>query len=869
MKYRIKQIWGMILLLSIPTAFAQSTDASETIGRAFYKVFGYIFVDLGKLGLGDKFYEFFMRFMLFIVLFAVLFFAARFVFKEQKRIQITVGFVIALMSIILIPVEVLKWILMGYEIFTALFLLAFPVIGMIYLIHKVFGAPERHNYAIKAVLYYMLAMLIYNIGNVGIYYGFPSFDDWLGFAGGMAIILMIWNIIRAMFPPTEGEESVPDRFFPERSESRGERPAPSRGETPPRREPSRAREPEGAGPGRGRGPREPETPTRPGEPEGAGPGRGREPRRLGPPAPPNPPPPPPGDEGDDPTPPPSPEMVDPKDPPKPTDPKVKPKKIKPKKDERILIDNLWKWFLGIRNQDSLNACGAFAGTSMFEYIYNRIMGYLTPEAKISELFLWYYWRGNRSSNSGMTAHSVIDGLIKMGVCKYKFWTFEDIKSNKYLDEPGHDAQADAPRQRVMNWAALSNDPDDWIAVLAGGDPIFICADCPVNFDGGYTDAYFGKSAGYAPGGRGHAMVICGYDSHYPDGSRRNEAFRVRNSWGSGWATKGYVWVERNLLQEMVSKHSGAYIFTGWQKYLPKKFPARIQGRVIFDNKDIDPGRTGADYYLDDKIGTFDPEYKIGIIAQVKGTIYNVVDIPAQSPDGRFVLDFPWDADRFEPLTQLPERFPSLRHIDFKKQPAGVLVYKKDSEKEYYFHVVHFKDSMLGRGGEGLSNPENPRSDMVHEGIKFSGRPIVFSNEHKVEENVIIPVFLEEKKEEEKKLDDMVVKPEYGLKGVKNEILKVKAIEIMRNAIAIGPKLFRKIGIEGKMGLGVIQHDRKRQKGMAFEVMIKIENEGYIFMNPELMAVLNLKDNSEVTLEYGRDGNGKLHLSIGPVYTLSG
>ncbi len=50
-----------------------------------------------------------------------------------------------------------------------------------------------------------------------------------------------------------------------------------------------------------------------------------------------------------------------------------------------------------------------------------------------------------------------------------------------------------------------------------------------------TDTYHGQHA-Y------HAMTLCGYD----DSKGNNGAFRVVNSWGTGWGDNGYIWVDYNF-----------------------------------------------------------------------------------------------------------------------------------------------------------------------------------------------------------------------------------------------------------------------------------------------------------------------------------
>jgi hypothetical protein len=53
----------------------------------------------------------------------------------------------------------------------------------------------------------------------------------------------------------------------------------------------------------------------------------------------------------------------------------------------------------------------------------------------------------------------------------------------------------------------------------------------------YSDTY-----GYSGQHAYHAMILTGYD----DSKGTNGAFRVLNSWGTGWGDNGYIWVDQNF-----------------------------------------------------------------------------------------------------------------------------------------------------------------------------------------------------------------------------------------------------------------------------------------------------------------------------------
>lgn len=300
--------------------------------------------------------------------------------------------------------------------------------------------------------------------------------------------------------------------------------------------------------------------------------------KRGPPAPPGRAPGPISDVGGNPEPPEAPRMTDPLDPPTRADPRYKPKRVDVPEDKRLIIEDIEKWFLGVRNQDNLGACAAFAATSIFEYNYNRKQGKVGNNAKRSELFLWYNARRGKEQDSGTYIHDLVRELKTSGNCDYKLWTFEDDSTRKYLMRPPDPAYASGLLHCVRSCRVLPNDPDDWIGALAEGLPIFIAARIPTNFPRGKIKASsFDETPRFGKPYSGHAMVIVGYDSHHTGGRTKDEYFKVRNSWGTGWGEGGYLWIKRSVLEEIVSEGSGAWVFIG--QIANKKPPEKAKKAV--------------------------------------------------------------------------------------------------------------------------------------------------------------------------------------------------------------------------------------------------------------------------------------------------
>jgi hypothetical protein len=442
--------------------------------------------------------------------------------------------------------------------------------------------------------------------------------------------------------------------------------------------------------------------------------------------------------------------------PKPTAPPLPKRPPIPDKEE-IFID-LSPKFNNIRCQDGLGACTAFAATSIFEYILQT--GYKFPKKELSPLFLWYKTRetiGSTKSNTGpRTCVIPMKNLADSGVCLEEVWPFEDSSSNKWKTEPSNPAKNDAFSKKIGKYYSLDkNDPDQWVYELRGGNPINIGVHFPSDMSYPYKNKFYDNFN--PPSGGGHAMVIVGYHSHYPYKGKGIKAFKIRNSHGIDWGNNGYTWVPAETLKKILAED--LLVIKGWQKDEPKKDlqKLKISGRVVFDPDDkLDLNKSTGKQIYDAELEGFETGHKfhVGVMAQIKGKLVpplKEIEIDnKKDTSGRFELEFEADPSQFEQIKH------KINGINLKKQPAGVIVYKRtEGKKEVYFHIVSFKKSFAGRGGEGTTYSDNPRSNLVkgNEKLKFSGRPITFNKDHTHEKNVIIPIFGPHEKEPEEIIDD--------------------------------------------------------------------------------------------------------------------
>jgi PKD repeat protein len=244
------------------------------------------------------------------------------------------------------------------------------------------------------------------------------------------------------------------------------------------------------------------------------------------------------------------------------------------------VDNsMLNYFPPIRSQGSLPSCGVFSGTyytmtHMFalardldaknggddlrfspKWTYNMVNG---GEKNGS----WYYWAYEIGQKHGVATwfEFPYDG-------DYRAWSLDPIvwrdAIDRRFDQYGYvtdthlDTGMEQIKQMLLNGYVL-NIPTyiySWQYKLIGDDP-------------GTTedDAFVGKSCCYwVNGTQGyHAMTVVGYSDHIWVDINTNGvidpgekgAFRIANSWGTGWKESGFCWMAYDALKNPSSVAGG-------------------------------------------------------------------------------------------------------------------------------------------------------------------------------------------------------------------------------------------------------------------------------------------------------------------------
>lgn len=207
-----------------------------------------------------------------------------------------------------------------------------------------------------------------------------------------------------------------------------------------------------------------------------------------------------------------------------------PAALPPSRDLRE--DAWWK----IADQGQTGSCvGWAAADSVIRWHFVKA-GKLAKEKLLSVRYLWMASKESDEFNSrpstfleaaGTSLKAALDIVRKFGIVDDSVLPFG--KGTLYAGEPGT-FYAVASSLKISSYYNLGRDTTAWKKWLSGNGPILTRLDVDSTWMGcgsnGVLDVYRPETAS-----GGHAVALVGYTK---------DSFIVRNSWGTGWGSKGYA-----------------------------------------------------------------------------------------------------------------------------------------------------------------------------------------------------------------------------------------------------------------------------------------------------------------------------------------
>lgn len=187
----------------------------------------------------------------------------------------------------------------------------------------------------------------------------------------------------------------------------------------------------------------------------------------------------------------------------------------------------------IEDQGSLGACTSFATGAAIRLCRRKES---LPDFVTSHLFLYYNSRGifSKGSDSGASIRDAIKAAAKYGDCQETDWPY-DI--SQFAVRPNAQAYQDALQDRALQYMRITQNLNQMKNCLSLGYPFVVGVSVYESFESNQA-----ANTGFIPlpdmneqllGG--HALLVVGYrDSDWH--------FIVRNSWGTGFGDKGYIYI---------------------------------------------------------------------------------------------------------------------------------------------------------------------------------------------------------------------------------------------------------------------------------------------------------------------------------------
>jgi hypothetical protein len=195
------------------------------------------------------------------------------------------------------------------------------------------------------------------------------------------------------------------------------------------------------------------------------------------------------------------------------------------------------------NQGQQSSCTAWAtGYAMRSYYEGRRRNWdlTSPDQIISPGYIYNRLHDYRGSCDVGTPISDALELLKTAGAP-------TLSAYPYLENDcSRPANAEQVRRgtefRINGWSGIdSKKPDDAKGQLARGNPVVFGMDVSDSFENLSGPGIYDDVASARTGG--HAMVLVGY-------SERRQAFKVMNSWGTGWGEGGFAWVSYRAIRQL-------------------------------------------------------------------------------------------------------------------------------------------------------------------------------------------------------------------------------------------------------------------------------------------------------------------------------
>ena len=211
-------------------------------------------------------------------------------------------------------------------------------------------------------------------------------------------------------------------------------------------------------------------------------------------------------------------------------------------------------FPEVRSQGGQGSCAAWAVTYYaYGYLEAKDNGWTdactgNDAHLMSPAFTYNKVNGGYDSGSSLTSNSKI--ICDWGVSSLANMEYDWHDSSSWGDES---AWREAPLHRAYSYHSISFSGDTTVDtvknLVSSGTPVVFAMDAG-EYTPGFSDSnYIISSYEYDSSTITHAQTVVGYDDSVGDDGETG-AFRIVNSWGSGWGDGGYYWLTYDAFKEI-------------------------------------------------------------------------------------------------------------------------------------------------------------------------------------------------------------------------------------------------------------------------------------------------------------------------------
>jgi C1A family cysteine protease len=203
----------------------------------------------------------------------------------------------------------------------------------------------------------------------------------------------------------------------------------------------------------------------------------------------------------------------------------------------------------VGDQKKQGSCIAFsAGYAVMGYYINRSSnGNYSATYLASPKFLYNQCKISSDCMSGSNYPRALSVLKDKGICTWADMPYNDAECSQ---QPTISQLNFAARYRLRSWSYIPLTNIDILKrYLMSGYPLMVAISVYDNLFG-YSGGLYNSFSGVSKGG--HAVCIVGYNEN-------SRAFKIQNSWGSGWGDNGNFWVTYDFLAHQLALEKWCYV----------------------------------------------------------------------------------------------------------------------------------------------------------------------------------------------------------------------------------------------------------------------------------------------------------------------